>query len=89
MYCSPIQSGKRAISALSCKAVGIPVANISIYIESTSGIMRILPSIIQKEDELVIVVPILMYGEVISLHCVASNIVSTVILTINLTYTCK
>jgi len=89
MYCSPIQLGRRAISALSCKAVGIPVANISIYRESASRGIRMLPSTFQKEDELVIGIPILMYGEVISLHCVASNIVSTVMLTINLTYTCK
>lgn len=87
MYCSHISRTTNV--AVSCKAYGVPIPNISIYRESVNGKRRMYPDTFQDEGELVVGVPPLEYGEFIFLHCVASNIVNTVNISINLTYTCK
>ena len=78
--------------AVSCKATGVPIPNISIYKEDTEGNKSMFPITFQKESEtiseIIIGVPPLSYGELVILHCVASNIVSTLTISINLTYTC-
>ena len=75
--------------AVSCKAAGIPIPSISIYRENTEGNKRMYPITFQQPNEIIVTVPPLSYGELIILHCVASNTVSTVKISINLTYTCK
>lgn len=85
MFCSYIDFTKVAVS---CKVLGIPLPSISIYRVDTNGKKRMFPPTFQKDSEIIVVLP-LEYGESVLLQCVASNIVSTVTLSINLTYTCK
>ena len=88
MYCSYVPPLSTNI-AVSCNVNGIPTPNVSIYREGMDGITDSLPATFQQGSEIVVGVPQLQLKEYILLHCVASNIVSTVRITINLTYTCK
>ena len=74
---------------MSCKVNSIPIPNITIYREGANGGKRAYPTAFRQEDEIVVGVPELRPKDFILLHCVASNIVSRVKITINLTYTCK
>ena len=85
MYCSYIPPLSTTI-AVSCSVNGIPTPNVSIYREGRS---RPFPVTFQQGGNIVVGVPQLKPKEYILLHCVASNIVSTVRITTNLTYTCK
>ena len=91
MYCS--YNPPTTNVAVSCKATGIPVPSISIYREDIEGNKRMFLITFQEENdvisEIIVAVPPLSYGKLIILRCVASNIVSTVNISINLTYTCK
>lgn len=91
MYCS--YNPPTTNVAVSCKATGVPMPNISIFREDTEGNKRMFPVTFQEKNEvaseIIVGVPSLRYGELIILCCVASNIVSTVTISINLTYTCK
>ena len=86
MFCSHIPP---LTTPVSCKVNSIPKANIIVYRERMNEDKRALPPTFQQDDEVLIALPPLRSNEAILLHCVASNIVSTVTITINLTYTCK
>ena len=88
MYCSYIPPLSTNI-AVSCNVNGIPTPDVSIYREGMDGRSRSFPITFQRGGEIVVGVPQLKPKEYILLHCVASNIVSTVRITTNLTYTCK
>ena len=85
-FCSHIPS---VTTPVSCKVNSIPKANIVVYRERMNDDKRVLLPTFLQDNEVIIGLPPLRSKEAILLHCVASNIVSTVTITINLTYTCK
>ena len=80
-YCSDLQ---RKDIAVLCRAVGIPVPQVRILVNGT-----FIPSIIQTQNEAVVVSAPLSYGEVVMFECQASVDTFISSITINLTYTCK
>ena len=86
MFCSHISP---LTSPVSCKVNSIPKANITVYRERMNGDKFVFLPTFKQDDEVLIALPPLRSNKAILLHCVASNIVSTVAITINLTYTCK
>ena len=74
---------------LSCRAIGDPEPTIDIYEVTFTGSLRRFHEPYRRNGEVVASLFPIQYGEDILIYCNASNIVSFVNVSINLTYTCK
>ncbi|XP_065910186.1 hepatocyte growth factor receptor-like isoform X3 [Dysidea avara] len=84
-YCSEFQ---RRPTTVTCSARGNPQPTIEIFKEYDNGSWGTFQHIFQSEDEVAVKLNILDYGESVKIHCLATNIVTTLNFSINLTYTC-
>ena len=80
-YCSELQ--RRNIS-VACRAVGIPKPQVDIFVNG-----NIVEPFYQTENEVVIRLAPISYGEVVMFECQASTMTTTSNITVNLSYTCK
>lgn len=85
-YCSELVNRDILVS---CRATGNPEPTIDIYIENYNGSQYQFTEVYQGNGELVVSLLPIRYGENVMIHCNASNIVSFVSISVNLTYTCK
>lgn len=85
-YCSE-PAGRDVL--VSCRATGDPVPTIDIYRENHDGSHNRFDEVYRNNGELVVSIFSINYGENITFHCNASNIVSFITITVNLIYTCK
>ena len=80
-YCSELQS--RNISVV-CRAVGIPEPQVNILMNGT-----IVEPFNGTENEVVIRLVPISFGELVMFECQASTMTNTTSLAVNLSYTCK
>ena len=80
-YCSELQSKNVSVA---CRAVGIPEPQVNILVNG-----NIVEPFQQRENEVVIRLVPISYGEVVMFECQASTMTTTSIITVNLSYTCK
>ena len=79
-YCSELQ--RRNIS-VACRAIGIPEPQVDIFVNG-----NIVEPFNRRENEVVIRLPPISFGEVVMFECQASTITTTSDITVNLSYTC-
>ncbi len=80
-YCSELQG--RNIS-VACRAVGIPEPQVDILVNG-----NIVEPFQQRENEVVIRIAPISFGEVAMFECQASTMTNTTKIILNVTYTCK
>ena len=80
-YCSELQS--KTIS-IACRAVGIPEPQVNILVNG-----NIIEPFQQTENEVVIRLAPISFGEVVMFECQASTMTTTTSVAVNLSYTCK
>ena len=80
-YCSELQSKNISVA---CRAVGIPEPQVNIFVNG-----NIVEPFNQTENEVVIRLVPISYGEVVMFECQASTMITTSNITVNLSYTCK
>ena len=85
-FCSELQNRSLTVT---CRVMGNPQPTIEIHGENKYGNRLNFHSAFQGADEIAIGLYPLQYGESLTLHCQASNIVTSLTFSIGLTYTCK
>ncbi|XP_065910189.1 hepatocyte growth factor receptor-like isoform X5 [Dysidea avara] len=84
-FCSELQNRSLTVT---CRVMGNPQPTIEIHGENKYGNRLNFHSAFQGADEIAIGLYPLQYGESLTLHCQASNIVTSLTFSIGLTYTC-
>ena len=85
-YCSELAPRDVIVQ---CRAIGDPVPIIDVYRENDDGSQHRFDEVFRGNGEVAVSLFSIKFGENIMFHCNASNIVSFVIISVNLTYTCK
>ena len=85
-YCSGLISRDVIVR---CRATGDPIPTIDIYRENDDGSQHRFDEVYRGDGEVAIGHFPIKSGENIMFHCNASNIVSYLTISVNLTYTCK
>ena len=80
-YCSELQSNNISVA---CRAVGVPEPRVDIFVNG-----NIIEPFQQRENEVVIRLAPISFGEVVMFECQASTMTTTTNITVNLSYTCK
>ena len=80
-YCSELQSKNISVA---CRAVGIPEPHVDIFVNG-----NIIDPFDQTENEVVIRLAPILFGEVVMFECQASTMTTTTNIIVNLSYTCK
>ena len=85
-YCSELENRDVIVH---CRAAGDPVPTVDIYRENDDGSQHRFDEVSRRRGEVAVGLFPIKFGENIMFHCNISNIVSFLIISVNLTYTCK